>query len=140
MQSTPHDERERLPRLDQGRGIRTGQQRGEVHAVVRTRAVVSREDLQGDEMAEPSDRYPEPWYDLDRLRRSHDLGFDPGRGEEQIDEWNTNGPPGTGSVNTPSSTSVWKWTFRFRPPPKRWMTVSVPVRPSTVPHRIARWR
>jgi len=37
-------------------------------------------------MAEPSDRYPEPWYGLDRLRRSHDLGFDPGRGEEQVDD------------------------------------------------------
>jgi len=86
MESTPHDERERLPRLAERRGIRTGQQRGEVHAVVRTGAVVSREDLQGNEMAEPSDRHFEARYGLDRVRRGHDLGLDPGRGEEQVDD------------------------------------------------------
>jgi len=32
-------------------------------------------------MAESSDRYTKAWYGLDRLRRGHDLGFDPGRGE-----------------------------------------------------------
>lgn len=86
MEPAPRDERERLPRLAQRRGLGTGQQCGEVHAVVRTRAVVSRQHLQGNEMAEPGDRYPEPWYGLDRLRRGHDLGFDPGRGEEQVDD------------------------------------------------------
>ena len=36
-------------------------------------------------MAEPSDRHPEARDGLDRLRRGHDLGFDPGRGEKQVD-------------------------------------------------------
>jgi len=36
-------------------------------------------------------------------------------------------------LKTPSSTSVWKWMFNCRPLPKRWITVTVPVRPSGMP-------
>ncbi len=41
---------------------------------------------------------------------------------------------------TPSKSSVWKWMFKFNPPPKRWMTVTHPDRPSRIPYRRARWR
>jgi len=41
--------------------------------------------------------------------------------------------PGRGWLKTPSSTSVWKWTFNWRPLPKRWITVTVPVWPSGMP-------
>jgi hypothetical protein len=34
--------------------------------------------------------------------------------------------------------SVWKWMFKFRPPPKRWMTVTDPDRPSRIGYRRAR--
>jgi hypothetical protein len=35
---------------------------------------------------------------------------------------------------------VWKWTLRFSPPPKRWMTVAEPDRPARMPERRARCR
>jgi len=40
---------------------------------------------------------------------------------------------------TPSKSNVWKWRFRFNPPPKHWMTVTHPDRPSRIPRRRARW-
>ena len=36
------------------------------------------------------------------------------------------------TVKTPSRTRVWKWTLRFTPLPKRWITVSIPVRPRAI--------
>ena len=86
MEPAPGDERERLPRLAQRRGIGTGQKRGEVHPVLWTCAVVSSEYLQGNEVAEPHNRHREAWYCLDPVGRSHDLGLDAGRGEEQVDD------------------------------------------------------
>ena len=86
MKPAPRDERERVSRLAQCRGIGTGQQGGEVHAVLWARAIIAREHLQGDEMAEPSDRHFEARHGLDRVRRGYDLGLDSGRGEEQIDD------------------------------------------------------
>ena len=41
--------------------------------------------------------------------------------------------PSGSRTKTPSTASVWKCTFRFSAPPKRWMTVTVPVRPSGDP-------
>jgi hypothetical protein len=37
-------------------------------------------------MAEPRDRDSEARYCFDVVGRSHDLGFDPGRGEEQVND------------------------------------------------------
>src|SRR5713226_5777623 len=52
--------------------------------------------------------------------------------------WRLNGrkEPGAGrgpALKTPSSTSVWKWTFNWRPLPKRRITVTVPVWPPRMP-------
>ena len=48
--------------------------------------------------------------------------------------------PSPSAKKTPSKSSVWKWMFRFKRPPKRWMTVLDPDRPSQIPCRRARWR
>ena len=84
MVPTAHDQRERLPRFVQRRGVGAAEQRGEVDAVVRARAIVSGQHLQGDEMAEPGDRHAEARHRIDRVGSGHDLGLDPGRGKEQI--------------------------------------------------------
>lgn len=34
--------------------------------------------------------------------------------------------PGRASLKTPPTTSVWKWTFNWRPLAKRWITGTVP--------------
>lgn len=86
MKSPRGDELERRPCLVETRRICSAQQRGQVHAVVRTCAVVSGEDFQCNEMAEPSDRHTEAQYGLDGLRRRHDLRLDPGRREEQVND------------------------------------------------------
>ena len=91
LKPAPRDERERLANLGQRRGIGAGQQCGKVHSILRTRAVVSRQHLQGNEMAEPSDRRGEARHRLDQVCRSDDFRFDAGRGKEQVDD----GPEGT---------------------------------------------
>ena len=53
---------------------------------------------------------------------------------------NSSRPSSSLAQKTPSKSSVWKWMFRFNPPPKRWMTVTHPDRPSRIPYRRARWR
>src|SRR5438046_3400869 len=53
--------------------------------------------------------------------------------------WNSR-LPSSPSAKTPSKRRVWKWTFSWRPPPKRWITVTAPLRPSRTPVRRARRR
>src|SRR5437773_8714430 len=53
--------------------------------------------------------------------------------------WNSR-LPSSPSAKTPSKRRVWKWTFSWRPPPKRWITVTAPIRPSRTPVRAARRR
>ena len=59
MKPAPRDECDRIACLAQCRGIGTGQQRGEVHTVLRARAVISRQQLQGDEAATISGSIPD---------------------------------------------------------------------------------
>ena len=48
--------------------------------------------------------------------------------------------PSAPSVQTPSGRMEWKWTLRFSAPPKRWIAVTLPVRPPSIPRRAARRR
>jgi hypothetical protein len=86
MESTLGNERERCASLVDSPDIGTAQQRTEIHAVMGSRAIVAREDLQGDQVAEARDGNAEAGNDLDRVCRRHDLGLDPGGGEQQIDD------------------------------------------------------
>src|SRR5262249_38748582 len=45
-----------------------------------------------------------------------------------------------GVEKTPSRNKLWKWTLSWRPPPKRWITVTAPLRPLDTPRRRARRR
>lgn len=86
MKATLGDEGECRPRIGERRGIGTAQERGKVNAVLWASSVVTSKHLQSNEVAEACDCYGEAWHGVDHVRVRHDLGFDAGRGEEEVDD------------------------------------------------------
>lgn len=85
MVSTGRNEHERLPcSLELGRRSH-GQQGPQIGNVLWTRHVITRQDLQGDQVAGPGDAHPQLRQKVDRLGIGHHLRFDPRRREQEID-------------------------------------------------------
>ena len=95
---------ERRARLVHGLSISTIQQRAEVHTVLRTRAVVARQHLQGNKVSNACDRYDEARHSVYWVGRSDDFGLDTGHGKKQVDdraEWTFVGRRQADSRQTP---------------------------------------
>jgi len=80
METAPLDEIQGVARLPQVGGAGPLQQR---HAVVNVPRSAC-QDLEGEEMAEPSHRDEEPREGLEQVRHRHDLGLDARRGEQEV--------------------------------------------------------
>ena len=75
LETARDHESERFPRFVQLRAIGMSQKCREIYAILRACTVVPREDLQRDEVSQPSDGIGEAWERFDSIRCRNNLRF-----------------------------------------------------------------